>query len=229
MSELRDLLHAEAQRQRPAWTPPYDEIARRAHRRSRLRAAAAGSAVVAVVALAAVSSAVLIGSDDDQTRSGPAGPSVSTTTASPSIPTISGPRTLGARIELRQVLGSTETCPARGAQDFPSAAGNECFELAEPEITFRRVADLSVVEVASPDGSPQGGQAVMITLVAGPAEQFAALTADRWDGERVAFVVDGLVYAAPTIQGQISGGVLQLLMDPSTIERLIDVLTTDSS
>jgi hypothetical protein len=49
--------------------------------------------------------------------------------------------------------------------------------LAEPEITVRRVVDLSVVQVASPDGSPQGDQAVMITLPAGPAEHFAALTA----------------------------------------------------
>ena len=225
MSELHDLLSAEAERQRPVANPPYDEIARRAHRRSRVRAVAAGSAVVAVVAVTAVSSIFLIGSDD-QTRSGPAGPSVST---APSIPTISGPRILGAPIELRQVLGSPDTCPATGAPAFPSAAGDDCFELAEPEIVVRRVADLSVVEVASPDGSMQGDLAVMITLEAGPAGHLAALTADRWDGERVAFVVDGSVYAAPTVQGQISGGVLQLPMDPSTIARLLDLLTTDSS
>jgi hypothetical protein len=228
MSELRDLLSAEAERQRPAWTPPYAEIARRAHRRSRLRAAAAGSAVVAVVTLAAISSALLTGSDDDQTRSGPAGPSVSTTPSGPSIPTISGPRTLGAPIEVRQVLRPPETCRATAARAFTSAAGNDCFELAAPEIVVRHVADLSVVEVASPDGTLQGDQAVWITLDDPDAAQLTALTADRWDGERVAFVVGGLVYDAPTIQGQPLGHMLQLSRDPRTIERLLDVLTATS-
>ena len=225
MSELRDLLSAEAERQRPASTPPYDEIARRAHRRSRLRAAAAGSAVVAVVALAAIASALLTGSDDDQTRSGPTGPSVSTTPSGSSIPTISGPRTLGAPIEVRQVLRPPETCRATAARAFNSAAGDDCFELAAPEIVIRRVLDLSVVEVASPDGTLQGHQAMWITVDDADAARFLALTSDRWDGERVAFVVDGLVYEAPTIQGGI-GHMVQLSLDPRTIRLLLDVLTT---
>jgi hypothetical protein len=229
MPELRDLLSAEAERQRPASTPPYAEIARRAHRRSRLRAAAAGSAIVAVVALAAVSSAALIGSDDDQTRSGPAGPAVSTTPSSPSIPTISGPRTLGTPIELRQVLESPEPCPAT-ATVFPSAvAGTDCFELAEPEMVVRRVADLSVAKVASADGTQKGNQAVMITLDGPDAARFSALTAEKWNGKQVALVADGVVYSAPQIQGPISGGQLELSMDADTIARLLRVLTTDSS
>jgi hypothetical protein len=226
MSELRDLLSAEAERQRAPWTPPYDEIVRRAHRRSRLRVAAAGSAVVTVVAVVAVSSAILTGSDDDQTRSGPAG-TVSTTPSGPSIPTTYGPRTLGAPIEVRQVLRPPETCRATAARAFTSAAGNGCFELATPEIVIRHVRDLSVVEVASSDGSMQGDQAVWITLDDPDAAELTALTADRWEGERVAFVVGGLVYNAPTIQGQL-GHMLQLSRDPRTIERLVDVLTATS-
>lgn len=227
MSDLRDLLSAEAERQRPHSSPPYDEIAHRANRRARMRKAAVGCAVVAVVAAAAVSSSVLSGSDD-QTRSGPAGPSVSTT-PSTSIPTISGPRTLGAPIELRQVLKPPVTCTGTGLRVFLPGAGDGCFELADPEIVVRHVTDLSVVDRPAADGSVQGDQAVRIALDGPDAAKFAALTAARWDGERVALVVDGVVYAAPQIQGPISGGQLELPMDADMIARLLGALTTDNS
>ena len=106
-----------------------------------------------------------------------------------------GPVRVAVPVEMRPV---TED----GATVLDDPATGESLALADPILT---VEELEGAEVTNDNG----GWALTLDLNARDTKTFADWTTDH-TGERLAIVVDGEVVVAPTIQGAITGGEVQI-------------------
>lgn len=144
----------------------------------------------------------------------PAG-SAGSTTGSSTVSTEdgTGPVDLVVPVEMRPVLES-------GAGTvLPDPTTGESLTLADPMMTIRRLDGAKVTDAG-------GTWALILDLVAADTKTFEEWTVEHV-GERVAMVVDGEVVIAPTIQGVITAGSLQIAGDytQDQISDLLDKIT----
>lgn len=135
-----------------------------------------------------------------------------------------GPRNLAAPIAIRPVLEQLRSCPADTSGTIPAAGGTGCFRLDPTGLTLSRVQNLQTGPRTGPNGLPDDGRSLLITMAPQDASAFAALTTESVGGQ-IAIVVDGRVWAAPRVATPIKGGSLEILLDQSPAADLIAALT----
>jgi preprotein translocase subunit SecD len=79
---------------------------------------------------------------------------------------------------------------------------------------------VSVEETASADPLVPDGTEFILTLDAAGAGSFARITSDRV-GHRIAFVVDGIVLDAPTIEDPVPDGVIIIITPTPALTSLL--------
>jgi hypothetical protein len=136
-----------------------------------------------------------------------------TVTPSPSAPATvigitPGPRNLMSPIAIRPVLREYQICPL-DVQTLPAAVGPHCYRLGPAALVIYRLRDLSAGLSQVATGTLGDGYTVNLTMTAHDAAAFSALTAASLN-KQIAVVVTGKVWAAPTIQGRITDGAIQI-------------------
>jgi hypothetical protein len=135
-----------------------------------------------------------------------------------------GPRTLATPIEIRPVLRAYLTCPAH-AQTVPAAVGSDCYRLGPAAIVIRRVRDLSTGLAQTSNGSAVGaGIELNLTMTAHDTAAFSALTAVSLH-KQVAYVINGKVRTAPSIEGHITDGNIQIPVEAAAAQAFVTELT----
>jgi hypothetical protein len=136
-----------------------------------------------------------------------------------------GPRRLATQIEIRPVLRAYLTCPAH-AQTVPAAVGSDCYRLGPAAIVIRRVSDLSTGVTPLADGTAGPVIELNLTMTVHDTAAWSALTAASLH-KRVAYVVNGKVRLAPSIEGRITDGMIQipLAADAGAAQRFVTELT----
>jgi hypothetical protein len=134
-----------------------------------------------------------------------------------------GPRRLGAPIEIRPVLREFASCPAH-AQTVPAAVGPGCFRLGPAALVIRRVRDLNVGLSTLSNGTVGDRYELNLTMTAHDTATFSALTAASLH-KQLAFVVEGKVQTAPSIEGHITVGEVQFPLDAVGGQAFVTQLT----
>jgi hypothetical protein len=194
----------------------------RARARSRRRATIATLAMAVPAFLVIV--ALLVNGSGSGSTSLPATKGTATPSASPTEVDIpSGPRELATPIEIRPVLREYLLCPAN-SHTVPAVEGAGCYRLGPAALVIRRVRDLGggIRQGANGAAGPLIG--VDVRMTARDAVTFSDLTAASLH-EQVAFVVNGKVRAAPSIEGHITEGVIQITVAAGAAEAFVTELT----
>jgi hypothetical protein len=195
----------------------------RARARSRRRKSVVSFAV-AVPACVVVALLVTNGSSPSSTSVPPAKvtptPHASSPSAlAPEIVIAPGPRTLATPIEIRPVLRMYAICPAN-SHTVAATDGAGCYRLGPAAIVMHRVRDMSA-------GIPQGGNdgiQLGLTMTTHDAAVFSTLTAASLHSQ-IALVVDGVVRTAPTVEGRITDGIIEISVPAAAAQALVTELT----
>ena len=134
-----------------------------------------------------------------------------------------GPRTLAAPIEIRPVLREFATCPAH-AHTVPAAAGPGCFRLGPAALVIGRVRDLNVGLSTLANGTVGDRYELNLTMIAHDTATFSTLTAASLH-KQLAFVVKERVQTAPSIEGHITVGEVQIPLDAVSGQAFVTQLT----
>jgi hypothetical protein len=197
----------------------------RARARSRRRVTVVTFAVAVPACLALV--ALLVGTNDPSARS--VSPPAGHVSATPSTPATEvslppGPRTLATSIEIRPVLRSYINC-ATLTGTVPAVKGRACYRLGPAALVIRRVREMSLGMEQVATGTASAVMELNMRLTAHDTTAFSTLTAASLH-QQVAFVVAGKVWTAPSIEGHITDGYIQIPVDAGAPARaLVSELT----
>lgn len=206
-------------------------------RRQRRRAAGAVALSGCVVLVAAVFASGSLPGRDMTTQLPASSPSaVASATSHPQadLPIELGPRALVVPVTIHPVLReyAASDCPVEGVDTVPAAADvysgadRTCLELGPASVTVREVRQLVVGVGVNAQGTTRDAVALHVTMTEADAAAYSDLTAAAHaNDQRLAFVIGGEVYAAPTIGMRIPGGEFEIHLDRSAAVNLVTTLT----
>jgi hypothetical protein len=201
-------------------------IRARARARRRTTVVSLALAVPAVPAVLVIVALLVTNGSGGRTVSPPATHVTATPRPSTSVTLIAippGPRRLATAIEIRPVLRAYLACPAH-AQTVPAAVGSDCYRLGPAAIVVRRVRDLSTGLAQTANGVVGPGIELYLTMTAHDTAAWSALTAALLH-KQVAYVVNGTVRLAPSIEGHITEGEIQIPVAGGAAQALVTELT----
>lgn len=183
----------------------------RARASARRRSAVVGFAVAVSACLAVLALLASTIGPSDRSVSPPATRVTATPSPSASATVIGitpGPRNLMSPIAIHPVLRDYQICPL-DVQTAPAAVGPHCYRLGPAALVIFRLRDLSAG--LSQVGNATVGPVIALDMRLTPHDTaaFSALTAHSLN-KQVAVLVTGKVWTAPTIQGNITDGVIQV-------------------
>jgi preprotein translocase subunit SecD len=178
----------------------------------------------ALILLAGLTTTACAGSSGNTEANTPPRPTATVNPTAPNGAPITvdrGPRTLNSPIEVRPVISEVaDTTCAPTADQSPAATGDSCYTLGATALTIRRVANLDTGAVTNDNASMQ----VFVTMNAADQAAFTRLTTANVD-KRLALVVEGTVYSAPTVAQKITGGQVAVILHTNIASGLLSAIT----
>ena len=148
----------------------------------------------------------------------------------PEVSVAPGARALLVPIEVRPVQrelrGADCASVDTDAGTVPAADGSACYELGAPALVISRVRDLAAGVATDLNALPDDAASFVVTLTEPDRATYSALTAQAAGSEhgRIALVVGDVVYSAPTVMEQITGGQIGIQLDATQGRSLVAAL-----